>query len=135
MKIPQFAKIVKTRRYKCHSHKPENFENNNPGEEFKSRLYTWENTNKLLWKAGYNGLKTGITHTAGPCLAASYKSESTSEHYIIVVLNSRSMDHRWNEIHKLRSWTSARMAKIKKSNLFIENPDCEKRVLTKIRHL
>jgi len=33
---------------------------------------TWCNTNLLLSKKYYNGLKTGITDAAGPCLAASY---------------------------------------------------------------
>lgn len=135
LKNSQFARIVRTRRHKCHSVKPPNFDDENLEDEFKPRLYTWENTNKLLWKNGYNGLKTGITQTAGPCLAASFKNDITEEFYIIVVLNSRSMDHRWNEIHKLKSWTSNRMTKIQRSNLFNENPACERRVLTKIRHL
>lgn len=131
-----FAKIVKTKRYKCQTIKPADFEETNPGEKFRARTYSWENTNKLLWRGGYNGLKTGITQTAGPCLAASYKNDITEEHYIIVVLNSRSMDHRWNEVNKLKQWASARIKKIRKSNLFKENPTFVKNeVLTKIRHL
>lgn len=35
-------------------------------------MYTWKNTNKLLDK-GFIGIKTGITDTAGPCLASAYK--------------------------------------------------------------
>jgi len=35
----------------------------------------WENTNFLLQYAGYNGLKTGITEAAGPCLSASYQKD------------------------------------------------------------
>lgn len=54
---------------------------------------------------------------------------------MIVILNSKSMDHRWDEVSKLKSWTSVRMKKLRKSNLLIENPDCEKRILTKLRHL
>ena len=49
---------------------------------------TWDNTNKLL-DDGFEGLKTGITDTAGPCLAACYRS------LIIVVLSSKSMNERW----------------------------------------
>jgi D-alanyl-D-alanine carboxypeptidase len=45
----------------------------------------YDNTNKLL-EDGFDGIKTGITETAGPCLAASYKD------IIIVVLNSKSMN-------------------------------------------
>lgn len=48
----------------------------------------YENTNRLL-EDGFDGIKTGITETAGPCLAASYKD------IIIVVLNSKSMNERW----------------------------------------
>ena len=32
----------------------------------------WKNTNKLL-DQGFEGIKTGHTETAGPCLASSYK--------------------------------------------------------------
>lgn len=45
----------------------------------------WVNTNKLL-DDGFLGIKTGITDSAGPCLAAAYGN------FIIVVLNSKSMD-------------------------------------------
>lgn len=135
MKNAQFSKIVKTRRFKWYSQIPPNYELDWPEEEFSPRLYTWENTNKLLWRNGYIGLKTGITQTAGPCLAANFKWDITDENYIIVLLNSRSMDHRWNEVGKLKAWTSARMRKIKKSSLFMDNPSFEKRILTKLRHL
>ncbi len=47
-----------------------------------------ENTNKLL-EDGFEGIKTGITETAGPCLAASYQD------LVVVVLNSKSMNERW----------------------------------------
>ena len=58
---------------------------------------SFQNTNKLL-EDGFDGIKTGITDTAGPCLAASYKD------YIIVVLNSKSMNQRWIEVKKLVKW-------------------------------
>ena len=45
----------------------------------------YDNTNKLL-EDGFDGIKTGITDTAGPCLAASYKE------FIVIVLNSKSMN-------------------------------------------
>lgn len=56
-----------------------------------------ENTNKLL-EDGFEGIKTGITETAGPCLAACYKD------LIVVVLNSKSMGERWIEVKKLVKW-------------------------------
>lgn len=55
---------------------------------------TWVNTNKLLllengvkWK----GLKTGITNRAGPCLSCC------TDKFIIILLNSNTMDIRWEE--------------------------------------
>ena len=62
-----------------------------------SKWGPFENTNKLL-EDGFDGIKTGITETAGPCLAASYKD------FIIVVLNSKSMNERWLEVKKLVKW-------------------------------
>lgn len=53
-----------------------------------SRYGVYLNTNKLL-EDGFDGIKTGITDSAGPCLAASYKD------FIVVVLNSKSMSDRW----------------------------------------
>jgi D-alanyl-D-alanine carboxypeptidase len=41
----------------------------------KAKWYKWENTNKLLDIQGFDGIKTGITPTAGPCLAARYTWE------------------------------------------------------------
>ena len=79
---PLFAKIVKTKRYKWYSKKPHNYENENPWREFTPKQYIWENTNKLLWRGGYTGLKTGITQSAGPCLAASFKWDITEEHFV-----------------------------------------------------
>jgi len=38
--------------------------------KYLGHVYKWENTNVLL-KEGFDGIKTGITPTAGPCLAAS----------------------------------------------------------------
>jgi len=48
-----FQKVVNTKKYICHS---------------KMQTYTWQNTNKLLQK-GYQGVKTGVTESAGPWLA------------------------------------------------------------------
>ena len=35
----------------------------------------WLTTNRLLGKPGWDGIKTGITDSAGPCYASSYKIE------------------------------------------------------------
>lgn len=75
--------------------------------ELTTRKVNWENTNLMLQHPGYNGLKTGITEAAGPCLAASYQKEG---HFLtIVILNCKSMEARWNEIHQLVDWAKARI--------------------------
>lgn len=35
----------------------------------QERKGTWTNTNKLLENSGIMGVKTGVTRSAGPCLA------------------------------------------------------------------
>jgi D-alanyl-D-alanine carboxypeptidase len=66
---------------------------------FVERQYKWENTNLMLRHSNYNGLKTGITEAAGPCLSASYKnSKDSRQWYIIILLNSKSMVARWEEV-------------------------------------
>ena len=57
--------------------------------------YHWVNTNRLLGIDGFSGVKTGITEAAGPCLACSFEKDG---HFIIVILlQSKSMDARWEE--------------------------------------
>jgi len=45
----------------------------------------------MLNKTGWEGIKTGVTIKAGPCLA------SANSKFIIVLLNSINMDSRWTE--------------------------------------
>ena len=61
----------------------------------------WENTNKLLYH-GFNGIKTGNTSEAGPCLASSYSTDKNN--YILVVLGCKSTDHRWNDTMSMLEW-------------------------------
>jgi len=93
MKSPLFAEIVKKAKYTC------------LGQDMfgNQKMFMWYNTNKLLAK-GFNGLKTGITPTAGPCLSSSYKDSQIS--LIMVVLNCKSPEHRWNEIMRMKDWAS-----------------------------
>lgn len=46
----------------------------------------------MLWQ-GWDGIKTGITPNAGPCLAASTTCNISGREYefLIVLLNSESM--------------------------------------------
>jgi D-alanyl-D-alanine carboxypeptidase len=79
----KFAEIVGTRSFSCCIL-----------NEGKLRIKTWENTNKML-ELGFVGVKTGVTPTAGPCLCTAYGN------FVIVLLNSRSMEDRWKETQAL----------------------------------
>ncbi|CAD8045853.1 unnamed protein product [Paramecium sonneborni] len=59
------------------------------------KQYEWKNTNKLLDK-GFFGIKTGITDSAGPCLASAYRSNEM-DYYIIVVLNCKNLNMRFDD--------------------------------------
>jgi D-alanyl-D-alanine carboxypeptidase len=78
----QFASVVRTKIY--FSEIEDKF-----GE---GKEVFWENTNKMLYN-GYRGVKTGITKEAGPCVVEYYEDKDCS--YIIVLLNCRSVEHRW----------------------------------------
>ena len=78
--------------------------------------FSWSNTNKLLGK-GFNGLKTGVTPAAGPCLAASFEKDSL--HLVIIVMNTKTMDNRWVEVPKLTLWAINRLNKM--CEYFAEN--------------
>lgn len=85
MQLPRFCEVVKTRVYTTF---PKN-RSVNP--------YIWENTNKLLGTVeGFVGCKTGVTDSAGPCFSGCF--EQGDERLCIVVLNSKTMDHRWVEV-------------------------------------
>ena len=56
----------------------------------------------MLKQPFYNGLKTGITEAAGPCLSASYEKEGNS--LVVILLGSKSMEARWQEVPQLVSW-------------------------------
>jgi serine-type D-Ala-D-Ala carboxypeptidase (penicillin-binding protein 5/6) len=81
---------------------------------FPGHVYKWENTNQLL-KEGFSGIKTGITPTAGPCLAASFQKDSIE--VVVIVLSCCSMESRWYEVPKLIQWGLKKINKIKQSNL------------------
>lgn len=91
MGIPLFSEIVKKSSYTCTVKKLDGTQ----------RAYTWNNTNKLITKE-FNGIKTGITSSAGPCLASSYKDEK--QHLIIVMLSCKTAGHRWHEVTNLKNY-------------------------------
>lgn len=108
MKNIKFRQIVGTKFYKS-AYRPDI-----PDQ----RIYTWENTHKLLhWpKGGVTGIKTGITTSAGPCLATSLSREGGYD-IIIVLLCCKSLEARWVETNKLAHWSINRLKKIKKFQL------------------
>ena len=98
-------------------------------QNFPGHIYKWENTNYLL-KEGFDGIKTGITPTAGPCLAASIKKDDI--HVAVIVLSCCSMDSRWYEVPKIVSWGVKKMQKIKTSTL---RPKIKKKILKSITYI
>jgi serine-type D-Ala-D-Ala carboxypeptidase (penicillin-binding protein 5/6) len=93
LRMPIFCKIVNTYSYTCTVCN---------GEE--RRKVTWINTNRLLRK-GFNGVKTGYTPAAGPCLCSYI--EQRNKKLLIVMLNVKSMQSRWSEAAKLWKWANA----------------------------
>lgn len=92
-----FRKVVKTEEYACRP----------VGKNGKRRLVVWENTNKLLRREGFLGIKTGITVTAGPCLTSAY--EFRDKIYITVLLRSRKISRRFKETRNLLFWALDKM--------------------------
>jgi D-alanyl-D-alanine carboxypeptidase (penicillin-binding protein 5/6) len=103
MRDPRFARVVSTKIYSVARNKELNG---------NKRSYKWENTHKMLESRGVLGIKTGITNNAGPCLATAITTDDES-HLIVVLLNCKNMDCRWQETYKLAKWASKRMKKIR----------------------
>jgi len=121
MKDPKFRQIVSCKIYKAKGMTRD-------GED---KFFKWINTNRLLEK-GYNGVKTGVTQCAGPCLVTSLQKPNV--YLIFVLLNSKSMESRWGEIKKLKKWVFGRLFKI--DNALKDTPGMDKeRLLTKLLHV
>ena len=96
MKIPLIQKIVSTYKYSCLSR----------GEQ--ESKYFWTNTNSLVKgtdlaaavPGGFDGVKTGITTIAGPCLTVRHPISGL----IITVLNSRTQEAKFVEVVKITQW-------------------------------
>lgn len=73
------------------------------GEKIRPfELKRWWNTNKLLLKE-WEGIKTGITPSAGSCLS------SLREGIYITVLNSSNAESRFTDTEKIFSWYKAHL--------------------------
>ena len=85
LKIDLFRSVIATKKYSC-------WITDNEG---LSREVIWENTNKLLRRHNFIGAKTGVTVTAGPCLATCYKSGDKI--FIIILLRTNKLSRRFKE--------------------------------------
>ena len=83
-----------------------------------------------MLKEGYDGIKTGITPTAGPCLAASIQKDEF--YVVVVVLSCCSMESRWYEVPKLVNWGIKKIQKLMNSNL---RPKLKKKILKSITYI
>jgi D-alanyl-D-alanine carboxypeptidase (penicillin-binding protein 5/6) len=93
LKWDMIREIVNKKEYRCEVEQ----------EDQTIRNVCWENTNKLLGRKGWQGVKTGVTSAAGPSLSAYYEDEKDA--YIIILLSSATMDIRWLEAMKLVNWS------------------------------
>lgn len=84
MKNPIFQRIVRTVEYT----------GTIQGLDKAIKVKYWKNTNKLL-EEGWSGIKTGVTNKAGPCLCSSF------DKIIVTLLNSKTMEIRWDEARLL----------------------------------
>jgi D-alanyl-D-alanine carboxypeptidase len=66
----------------------------------------------MLGQRGINGIKTGITPAAGPCLATSLCNDGIE--LVIIIICTKSMDIRWSETWKLANWAIQRLKTIEK---------------------
>ncbi|CAD8081291.1 unnamed protein product [Paramecium sonneborni] len=86
-----FANIVKTKIYFSEI----------IDKQGNTKEILWENTNKLL-EQGFEGVKTGQTKEAGPCVVEYYQDLNNS--YIIVLLKCKSINDRWDDAIRLLNW-------------------------------
>ena len=91
----------------------------------------------MLGQPGVTSIKTGITYSAGPCLATAVEFEPGIK-LVIVLLNAKDMDCRWLETHKLGRWATQRLSKIKtfkKSQSGLNSSFDNRKLLNRIKHL
>jgi len=93
LKSPLIRDIVKT---KIHSFNVYNLFIDN------MRTVVWRNTNRLLGREGFSGVKTGTTPNAGACLTLLYCKDEVE--MIVTVLACNSTKHRWDEGKLLAEW-------------------------------
>jgi serine-type D-Ala-D-Ala carboxypeptidase (penicillin-binding protein 5/6) len=92
MKDDLFRQVVSTPKYECEVKTADG----------GTRKAAWKNTNRLLGKEGYDGVKTGTTTQAGSCLVSS--GRRGKDRLIVVVLGSKSNDERYSDTEALFRW-------------------------------
>jgi D-alanyl-D-alanine carboxypeptidase len=92
MKLPILRTIVGCKEYKCTT----------TALDGKVISRAWNNTNRLLGSYGYDGIKTGITPTAGGCLASRFWRGDRQ--FIIVTLGSNCENTRFTDTMSLMRW-------------------------------
>ena len=126
MEDSRFLKVVNQKYYTV----SRTTQNNN------KRTYRWENTHRMLGQPGIIPIKTGITNTAGPCLATATNLDNSDSLIVIVLLQSKDMDCRWLETYKLAKWATNRLVKIKKFGMENAGKDAANtKLLERIKHL
>ena len=63
----------------------------------------------MLRREGFIGIKTGITVTAGPCLATAYNFRDKT--YVCVVLRASKVSGRFKETRFLLHWALSKLFK------------------------
>ena len=66
----------------------------------------------MLGQKGITPIKTGITNSAGPCLATACELEA-GVRLVVILLGCKDMDCRWLETLKLAKWATKRITRIK----------------------
>lgn len=70
----------------------------------------WSNTNILLNKEGFEGIKTGWTPNAGACLSILYSLNNIN--IIITILNSKSNEKKFLEAETLAIWARNKLSRV-----------------------
>ncbi len=92
MKYPLVMEIVQTRSYSCLAQ----------GQEGYTRRLVWSNSNQLLDRQGYTGIKTGTTDAAGACLVSLGQHQEFET--IVVVLGASGSAARYSDSRNLHRW-------------------------------
>lgn len=87
----------------------------------------------MIGQKGIIPIKTGVTYSAGPCLATAVELDPQAQ-FVIVLLGCKDMDCRWVETQKLAKWATHRIQKVRNfEQSQASTPD--NRILERIRHL